>query len=149
MTLRYGIDAPFWVGTLITVGFVFSLISITGLPQSIGGLIFGLFLLCMGLWMFFYPTAIIKIKSISRHLFHVKAHSLTGAPNKKPAQCRHYRRRRKIGTHSDIEATMTSASPCLASLYASIKMVRQPSRRAGRMSFSKLSPMLIISSYWI
>jgi arsenite methyltransferase len=61
MTLRYGIDAPFWVGTLITVGFVFSLISITGLPQSIGGLIFGLFLLCMGLWMFFYST-VIKIK---------------------------------------------------------------------------------------
>ncbi|BDG35560.1 class I SAM-dependent methyltransferase [Saccharococcus caldoxylosilyticus] len=61
MTFRYGIDAPFWVGALIVAGFVFSLISITGLPQSIGGLIFGLFLLCMGLWMFFYST-VIKIK---------------------------------------------------------------------------------------
>ncbi|MFC4182122.1 class I SAM-dependent methyltransferase [Saccharococcus thermophilus] len=61
MTLRYGIDAPFWVGTLITVGFVFSLISLMGLPHSIGGLFFGLFLLCMGLWMFFYST-VIKIK---------------------------------------------------------------------------------------
>ncbi|WP_017437476.1 class I SAM-dependent methyltransferase [Saccharococcus caldoxylosilyticus] len=61
MTFRYGIDAPFWVGALIVVGFVFSLISLMGLPQSIGGLIFGLFLLCMGLWMFFYST-VIKIK---------------------------------------------------------------------------------------
>ncbi|QPA32767.1 class I SAM-dependent methyltransferase [Thermaerobacillus caldiproteolyticus] len=60
-TLRYGIDAPFWVGILIVIGLIFSLVSLKGLPQSIGGLFFGLFMLSMGLWMFLYST-VIKIK---------------------------------------------------------------------------------------
>jgi arsenite methyltransferase len=60
-TLRYGIDAPFWVAILILIGAGFSIISFQGLPRSIGGLIFGLCVTIQGLWMFFYST-IIKIR---------------------------------------------------------------------------------------
>jgi arsenite methyltransferase len=60
-TFRYGIDAPFWVGFLVVIGLGFSIVSIKGLPQSIGGLLFGLFMLSMGIWMLLYST-VIKIK---------------------------------------------------------------------------------------
>ncbi len=57
-TFRYGIDAPFWVGFLVVIGLGFSFVSLKGLPESIGGLIFGLCMLLMGLWMFLYSTVI-------------------------------------------------------------------------------------------
>ncbi|MDI3328087.1 MAG: class I SAM-dependent methyltransferase [Alicyclobacillaceae bacterium] len=57
-TFRYGIDAPFWVIFMILMGTGFSVVSLPGLPQSIFGLIFGLYFLAIGLWMFFYSTVI-------------------------------------------------------------------------------------------
>jgi arsenite methyltransferase len=60
-TLRYGIDAPFWVLFLMGVGAVLSILGITGLPQSIGGLVFGLYMFVTGFWMFLYST-VIKIR---------------------------------------------------------------------------------------
>ncbi|MCC2685153.1 MAG: hypothetical protein K0R75_2052 [Paenibacillaceae bacterium] len=60
-TFRYGIDAPFWVFFSLGLGLVVSAASIFGLPQSILGLLFGLFSLLQGLWMFAYST-IIKIR---------------------------------------------------------------------------------------
>ncbi|WP_027410575.1 class I SAM-dependent methyltransferase [Anoxybacteroides tepidamans] len=60
-TFRYGIDAPFWVGFFIVIGLGFSLVSLQGLPKSMGGLIFGFYMLLTGLWMFLYST-VIKLK---------------------------------------------------------------------------------------
>lgn len=58
-TMRYGIDAPFWVSFLIIVGFTFTLLGAFSLvnPFVLG---YGLICLVIGLWMFFYST-IIKI----------------------------------------------------------------------------------------
>jgi arsenite methyltransferase len=73
-TLRYGVDAPFWVAFMLIVGIIFSAVSIMGLPASIGGLIYGICMLGLGLWMVLYST-LIKI----RHRYgilkaaHVKA----------------------------------------------------------------------------
>jgi arsenite methyltransferase len=60
-TLRYGIDAPFWVGFSCILGLGFIIVSSFGLPQSLGGLIIGVIFLLQGLWMFLYST-IIKIR---------------------------------------------------------------------------------------
>lgn len=59
MTMRYGIDAPFWVAFLIMIGLVFTLL---GVFRSINGFVLGYGLICLvtGLWMFTYST-IIKI----------------------------------------------------------------------------------------
>ncbi|GIM46655.1 type 11 methyltransferase [Collibacillus ludicampi] len=64
-TFRYGIDAPFWVIFLIVLGAGGFIVSMTGLPQSIGGLVFGLYMLVTGLWMFLYSTV---IKIMHRHV---------------------------------------------------------------------------------
>ncbi|CAM2917165.1 class I SAM-dependent methyltransferase [Paenibacillus sediminis] len=60
-TLKYGIDAPFWVGFLTILGLVLTVISCFGLPQSILGVIFGGFMFVEGVWMFLYST-VIKIR---------------------------------------------------------------------------------------
>jgi arsenite methyltransferase len=59
-TIKYGIDAPFWAYGQLIIGLVIGVASLFGLPQSFGGLIFGLYLLIVGLWMLSYST-IIKI----------------------------------------------------------------------------------------
>src|SRR5699024_147053 len=58
-TMRYGIDAPFWVFSLMIVGFVFTLLGVLKFvhPFVLG---YGLICLVIGLWMFFYST-IIKV----------------------------------------------------------------------------------------
>ena len=59
-TLRYGIDAPFWVAIFIGIGAGFSIVSLFALPHSLFGLVFGLYLFAIGLWMLLY-SAVIKI----------------------------------------------------------------------------------------
>lgn len=56
LTFRYGVDAPFWVIFMILMGTGFSVASLPGLPKRIFGLMFGLYVLAIGLWMFFYST---------------------------------------------------------------------------------------------
>lgn len=74
-TLRYGIDAPFWVGFLIFLGVGVSVASAPALPNSLPGLISGLFNLLLGLWMFFYSTS---IKVAHRHVILNLAHAHAG-----------------------------------------------------------------------
>lgn len=57
-TFRYGIDAPFWVAVNLIIGLVLSIASLFGLPQSLFGLIFGLYILGIGGWMLLYSTVI-------------------------------------------------------------------------------------------
>ncbi|MBE7105448.1 class I SAM-dependent methyltransferase [Bacillus cereus] len=57
ITMRYGVDAPFWVAFLIIIGMVFTLLGVFG---SVNGLVLGYGLICLvtGLWMFTYSTTI-------------------------------------------------------------------------------------------
>lgn len=60
-TMRYGVDAPFWVAFLIIVGLIFTLANVFGVAINVYGLSYGLICLLTGLWMFIYST-MIKIK---------------------------------------------------------------------------------------
>lgn len=56
-TVRYGIDAPFWVAFLIIIGTIFTCIGIFGDVQLFV-LGYGIICLMIGLWMFLYSTMI-------------------------------------------------------------------------------------------
>lgn len=60
-TFRYGIDAPFWVILMLVLGAGTTIVSLLGLPKSIGGLFFGLYILGIGIWMLLYST-VIKVR---------------------------------------------------------------------------------------
>jgi len=57
ITMRYGVDAPFWVAFLIILGLVFTLLGVFG---SVNGFVlsYGLICLVTGLRMFIYSTTI-------------------------------------------------------------------------------------------
>lgn len=72
-TMRYGIDAPFWVTFLIIVGLVFTLANVLGTVTNVYGLSYGLICLVTGLWMFVYSTMIkIVHRDVILNLAHAK-----------------------------------------------------------------------------
>lgn len=73
ITMRYGVDAPFWVAILIIIGLVFTLLGMVG---STNGFVLGYGLICLvtGLWMFIYSTTIkIAHREVILNLAQVKA----------------------------------------------------------------------------